>query len=958
MVHVTRIPRLITYALRILITMLLAPALPGSLIHAQSMDGIRWISPPLGGNTLNRIVFVTPDSGWVLGDGGTILRTTDGGMRWEPIRSGTLNDLHDIIFINDQAGIIVGDNGTYLASVTGGTSWEEQDLHVFEAMNSVAFLTAEAGLMVGDFGLILKTDNGGLSWQRVQSLRSQTDITHVVIPKKGPGLIFYRDGHIAGLTRFGQLLAPKAEFDGEVMDVKLTASGKEFVALTRGGRCSYSRDGANWADFQMPELNTPGPMQYTAVAPVDSRRILLCDGGGTLRLTTDGGRSWSAAPSPVKDCRFTAIALRNDSSAIAVGTNGLIARVRLPELTITVVNNPGTLRLRKALLLDQDRAIAISDRGLLQSSSDGGRTWAMGSAALPLAVGGTGRLVESRDSVLQMTNASSCFVTSDNGASWSEVEVIPGAPANASGVNPTGEVWAAGEGYVVITRRGAGKDRLLLSPEIRKRVPPANLNGKIVDWVLPTSKPIRTFAQLSAQKLACSDGDGMIYFSVDGGSQWNMSRQSRFVPEQAVTFAEDIVMWIDASGHAMSLRFGGVPLSPTGQQILKQLTHLVDTASAPPGDVNAETLPTLLQLAPLGTIYQSPGGIVDIACGRGKVLHSTNSGRDWRVFALPTAEHLGGAQFVDAFDGWSWTRSGVVYRTRDGGSTWEIARNIPLVSSMTFSAADRWWLVTMTGSLFRSIDGGASWTTSPVGAKIPVQDICMDASGTGWLALGRRLVRLDAGGETIHEFTVNTGGTITRLGATADSAVAFALSTGQVGTLAQGDSLPLVLPRNLPSSDVMTVGGVDHHRPLVLTSQMIQYKWDPSCHCWAGTSPLPFFRPTTALYTANGTGCAVGQNGRVLVTRNGGLTWDDSPRETLVMLRSLAYTPTRDIVWAGGEDGTILVADVNFNRWLRLRVPASDPWVSLQFLPPDLLYAFSARGKVLEIRTSEVVTED
>jgi|GEM_PF-4838831 len=61
--------------------------------------------------------------GTVVGRGGIILRTTDGGERWERSTSGVVDNLYDVCFTNPYIGTAVGDNATILRTTTGGMTW-------------------------------------------------------------------------------------------------------------------------------------------------------------------------------------------------------------------------------------------------------------------------------------------------------------------------------------------------------------------------------------------------------------------------------------------------------------------------------------------------------------------------------------------------------------------------------------------------------------------------------------------------------------------------------------------------------------------------------------------------------------------------------------------------------------------------------------------------------------------
>src|SRR5881392_4329568 len=65
-------------------------------------------------NNLNGGYLLDSGVGFVVGDAGTIVKTTDAGMTWSPLTSGTMNGLHDVYFFDGTQGVAVGDQGLIL----------------------------------------------------------------------------------------------------------------------------------------------------------------------------------------------------------------------------------------------------------------------------------------------------------------------------------------------------------------------------------------------------------------------------------------------------------------------------------------------------------------------------------------------------------------------------------------------------------------------------------------------------------------------------------------------------------------------------------------------------------------------------------------------------------------------------------------------------------------------------
>ncbi|MFH1003906.1 MAG: T9SS type A sorting domain-containing protein [Bacteroidota bacterium] len=68
---------------------------------------------------LYSVYFTDDDTGYAVGENGTILETSDGGSNWEEQESGTTDDLHSVYFIDDDMGYAVGSDGTILETTSG-----------------------------------------------------------------------------------------------------------------------------------------------------------------------------------------------------------------------------------------------------------------------------------------------------------------------------------------------------------------------------------------------------------------------------------------------------------------------------------------------------------------------------------------------------------------------------------------------------------------------------------------------------------------------------------------------------------------------------------------------------------------------------------------------------------------------------------------------------------------------
>ena len=81
-------------------------------------------SGTIEGVWLSDVSFTDANNGAVVGDYGTILRTTDGGEIWTLQTSGTTNALNGVSFTDSNNGTAVGVSGTILRTTNGGETWD------------------------------------------------------------------------------------------------------------------------------------------------------------------------------------------------------------------------------------------------------------------------------------------------------------------------------------------------------------------------------------------------------------------------------------------------------------------------------------------------------------------------------------------------------------------------------------------------------------------------------------------------------------------------------------------------------------------------------------------------------------------------------------------------------------------------------------------------------------------
>ena len=107
-------------------------------------------------NNLKGISFTDLNTGWIVGEKGTILNYS--GTGWKEYQGITGQNLNSVLMLDKDNGWAVGDNGTIIHY--NGEYWKSYDSPTKNDLFSVSFQNPEKGVAVGDFGTVLIYNNG------------------------------------------------------------------------------------------------------------------------------------------------------------------------------------------------------------------------------------------------------------------------------------------------------------------------------------------------------------------------------------------------------------------------------------------------------------------------------------------------------------------------------------------------------------------------------------------------------------------------------------------------------------------------------------------------------------------------------------------------------------------------------------------------------------------------------
>ncbi len=283
--------------------------------------------------------FATHETGWIVGSGGAISKTTDAGATWQQQVSGTTANLIHLWFVNSSTGWVVGNGGVILKTTNGGTTWTSQTSGTTANLNCVYFRDTQNGWAGGANGTFLKTTNGGAIWA-LQSVPTTAAITGGWSPAPGALFMTCSDGTMLKSMNGGASWQMQWLNDPYPMNAVHFVSPSIGWAVGANGRIKKTTSGGDvWI------IQDGGTTQNLyAVYFVNGDTGWIAGAGGLVKWTTNGGTTWESQ-NPFTTETLRGLWFLSGQHGYAVGMNSTVREygfnplpVQLVSFTATVVN--------------------------------------------------------------------------------------------------------------------------------------------------------------------------------------------------------------------------------------------------------------------------------------------------------------------------------------------------------------------------------------------------------------------------------------------------------------------------------------------------------------------------------------------------------------------------------------------------------------------------------------------
>lgn len=615
----------------------------------------------------------------------TLLQAQNGDwIRQSPPVTQNLNDI-----VVSGSGIItaVGDQGTICKSIDGGDSWVVKNSGTYNNLMALDFSSSSIGYAVGTGGVILKTTDSGESWAVLNS-GVTTNLLGVSFADNNTGwatgfnrtVIKTTDG---GATWIPQYSAATLTFLEDVKAINLQrvmavgwGSG-DFNGTTDGGQTWSGTDLAGWAkgvDFMNDTVGWVAGITASYISVTESWGELYTTINGkkaTLWKTINGGSSWSP-----------------------------------------LVFSSNAQWLYEVAVVSPTRIVAVGEKGLIASTTDGGLNWNLDSNPAFSAISFNAVVFESATTGYIAGNNGTLLKTENGGVTWTP-KGISGTTNHLTSVSFVNKTtgWAAGYNGTLIKTSDGGKNWI---PQ------PSGLSSNTIHSVFFTDS-------LTGW---CTANEGTILNTTNGGNSWTPQNSGTTTYLYSVRFTDKNNGWVAGwNGTILHTSDGGQTWVPqlSGTNAFLHTVFFVNSTTGWAGGDN------------------------------GTLLLTRNGGLNWTKTTLVTSETASTIKdlyFLDEKTGWcvgDW-----ILKTTDGGETWvkqfgnmSEFYGYSSLNSIFFVNSHTGYISAWNGKILKTTDGGASWGIASTGNTSPYSDLWFTDSLTGWIAGNNGyIMKTESGGGT------------------------------------------------------------------------------------------------------------------------------------------------------------------------------------------------------------------
>jgi photosystem II stability/assembly factor-like uncharacterized protein len=602
-------------------------------IYAQQ-TGWFWQNPFPQGNDYNNIRFINSSTAFAVTSGGTLEKTTDGGITWQHFLTLDNRSANDCFFFNNLTGYIAGDNIKFLKTTDGGLSFVNFNIpgNQTQLLSSVQFINENTGFVASGlyFGYpfgIFKTTDACQSWVftisdsiSIESIFF-TDVLNGYFVGGDLGNGYIRKTTNGGITWFTQLTIPGS-------GINVPKNVKFFDINTgyalKGNLYKTINSGNNW-------LQVPVPSQFNN--NINSFEFLNSNTGFIVNnpyvypaycyiaKTTNGGVSWDTSK-VYSNSTLKIVSFSDINSGFLLGKYGGIFKTTNSGLNWTDLYS-GFINIIFGIQFINYNTGFVCGLNIFAKTNNGGENWIKYQVtATPTIFGGLYFVNDQTGFIAG--EGRKVFKTTDGGNNWLQT-IVPGTSDNLTCVKFTGP----NTGYL---------------SSINGRIYKTTDAGEVwsIIYTVATHPVLNDMYFINSNTgFACGGSAGApILKTTDGGTSWSIFTTN-------ISGLGGIYMADDNTGFAVGSAGSIYKTTNSG-------ANWFTVNSGTTINLNKVMFPSL------NTGY--------IAGNQGLILKTTDAGNTWFRLPVLTKQYLYSLHFNDNNTGYIAGNGGNIFKTTTGGS--------------------------------------------------------------------------------------------------------------------------------------------------------------------------------------------------------------------------------------------------------------------------------------------------
>jgi len=262
----------------------------------------------------------------------------------------------------------------------------------------------------------------------------------------------------------------------------------------------------------------------------------------------------------------------------------------------------------------------------------------------------------------------------------------------------------------------------------------------------------------------------------------------------------------------------------------------------------------------------------------GTIFYSENNGLHWARKDAGTKKSLLGVYFVNEKKGWIVGDSGTIMCTNDGGETWE-KQTSPVTDQellkIQFINEREGWAVGTFGLILHTDNGGKDWVKLPFDEDLILNDLSFINAKQGWIAgeFGTVLYTEDGGKNWTRQLEDEMGRKLFGIDF-CDELNGIAVGIEGVIYTTRDGGKTWNLKNTTAKDTLLKIAFSDKVHATAVGLRGCFYATDDGGDNWKSVCPINHFTWLCGIaFDKNGRGFAVGDGGKIFISKNNGLNW-------------------------------------------------------------------------------------